>query len=265
MPRTDFEPTTDGFAFANSWSLDETEESAVRDALSDAITGSVIALGPILTGPALALRVGPKLSKQIIDGLPDHYGLCGGMAFAALDYYLSGIPAPRGSGRNDQPTRETPEGTTLRDYLLQRMLDSLTAGGAAARTLTWMCVLHLLPESWPFRGGSPWLLKRTRKEWLVLRAHIDAQDPWPIGLIGETRDPFMNHQVLATGYDDHEDGTSTIYVYDMNCPDAEHTIRVDLREKQLQATESCGGQRGELRGFFCEEYSREPPPALNHG
>jgi hypothetical protein len=38
-----------------------------------------------------------------IDANP--YGLCGGMAFTSLDYFLKGWIVPRGNGPNDQPQR----------------------------------------------------------------------------------------------------------------------------------------------------------------
>ena len=81
--------------------------------------------------------------------------------------------------------------------------------------------------------------------------------------MGTTNDPFSNHQVLATGYDDDGGGRGTIYLYDMNCPGAEQTIRLDFSGESLLAEESCLGARGKLQGFFCEEYLPVRPPALD--
>jgi hypothetical protein len=99
--------------------------------------------------------------------------------------------------------------------------------------------------------------------WRHLKRHIDAGEPWPIGLVGTTKDPFTNHQVLACGYDERGDGRGTIYIYDMNCPGAEQTIELDFRGESLLADESCPGGRGSLRGFFCEDYTPSQPPSVN--
>ncbi|MGH2627777.1 MAG: hypothetical protein ACRDHY_14135 [Anaerolineales bacterium] len=262
MPKTSFRPETHGFAFANSWILDETESRQMRDILSSAVNAALMAVSPVLFAPLVVLGLGRGLGRAIAGGLPQVYGLCGGMAFAALDYYTRGLPLPRGTGPSDQPTRKTPKGATLRTYLWQRLLQSLTVGGAGALMLANMAALHLMPKRWPFRGGAPWLLARSKSNWIRLKRHIDAGEPWPIGLVGTTKDPFTNHQVLAYGYDDNGDGRGTIYVYDMNCPGAEQTLRVDFRGESLQAEESCPGARGPLRGFFCEIYSPAEPPSL---
>src|SRR5206468_3132476 len=117
------------------------------------------------------------------------YGMCGGMAYAALDYYKAGQVLPRGTGPNDWPTRATPQGKILRDYIWQRLIDSLSMGGAASSTLAWMIIQHRVPTTWPFNGGPAWLLARSKEQWIVLKKHLDAGEPWPIVLIGTTEDP----------------------------------------------------------------------------
>jgi hypothetical protein len=181
------------------------------------------------------------------------------MAFAALDYYRIKSPLPRGNGYYDQPTRATPAGTRLRTYLWKRLLDSLELN--AAKVLVWMVVLHVLPAWWPFNGGNAWLLRESKKEWNVLKEHIDAGEPWPIALIGTTKNPCNNHQVLAYGYEDADDETGCIYVYDMNCPGDERKINIDMRGNTLLAVEDCASTtRGPLQGFFCEDYKPVVPP-----
>jgi len=44
------------------------------------------------------------------------YGRCGGMAYAALDYYLAGLPVP-------PDTTTPPDGNWLADYIYSRLLD----------------------------------------------------------------------------------------------------------------------------------------------
>jgi hypothetical protein len=125
------------------------------------------------------------------------------MSFAALDYFQLNWVVPQGAGSGDQPTSPGP-GAPLRAYIWQRLLDSL--GGNASTFLGWMIVNHLVP-SFLFGGGSGWLLSQTKKQWLILKAHIDGGEPWPVGLVGNTSDPFNNHQVLVYGYNDPGDGT----------------------------------------------------------
>lgn len=263
MPKTGFKPETHGFAFANTWRLDEAENAQMRRLLASAVNVALILLSPVLFAPLVVLGVGRRLGDSIAAGVPEVYGLCGGMAYAALDYYRAGRALPRGTGPADQPTRKTPKGAMLRSYLWQRLFDSFTVGGAAAHTLAFMAALHLTPRRWPFRGGESKLLALSKRHWNRLQDHIDAGDPCPIGLVGTTKDPFTNHQVLAIGYDDGGDGKGKIYVYDMNCPGGEQTIHLDFTGEALGAEETCPGGRGPLRGFFCETYRPAPPPLLD--
>jgi hypothetical protein len=68
--------------------------------------------------------------------------------------------------------------------------------------------------------------------------------------------------VLAVGYLDNPDGTSTVFVYDNNCPNKAHTIKADFRDAS-PFEYSCDGNLAllPLRGFFCEAYTPVTPPA----
>ena len=193
MPKTSFRPETHGFAFVNSWTLDESESAQIRRILASAINAALLTVSPVLFAPLVVLGLGRRLSEAIAGGLPQMYGPCGGMAFAALDYYKTGLPLPRVTGPSDWPTRKTPKGAALRNYLWQRLIESLTIGRVAANMLASMAALHMMPKRWPFRGGGLWLLALTRLQWRRLKRHIDAGEPWPIGLVGTTKDPFSNH------------------------------------------------------------------------
>jgi hypothetical protein len=132
----------------------------------------------------------------------ENYGLCGGMAFSSLDYWLKGWVVPRGTRQNDQPQRTTPTGTALRDYIWNRLLQSVKDN---VRTfLQWMAVLH-------FDGGpgASWLRDQTKVEISKLRARIKAGTPVTVGLIGTTWNPLDNHQVLVYGFEDNPDSTTT--------------------------------------------------------
>ncbi len=163
MPKTNFSPQIDGFAFTNYWTFDQAESDAVTNLLNDAVEGALIALNPLFGRPLVVLGLGHRLAAWAETAVPQTYGLCGGMAFAALDYYTARIPIPKG---NEPPTRANGAGTTLRDYLEQRQLDSLKDN--LSTVLAWMAVLNLIPKWWPFKGGAPWLLEQSKEQWNTL-------------------------------------------------------------------------------------------------
>jgi hypothetical protein len=224
------------------------------------LTGSVSGASDSASGGfggLMSNSIAPQIEHWIDGATPDYYGMCGGMAFASADYYAAGKPLPRGHGYSDIPQDTTPQGRALRDYLWDRQMQSLHLN--APQLLHWMAMLHL---PLPFAGPG-WMLSRVREEWVTLKGHIDQGKPWPLCLIGSSASPFNNHQVLAVGYDDAGDGTGVIYVYDMNAPGKDQTIRLDMRGSELVAVESApNAERGALRAFFCERYTPAALPAL---
>src|SRR5574341_221620 len=255
--RTGFRPDVHGFAFLNRWLLDEREQQEVRRRLRQAIS-----LLSIFFANPLAWRAAPTLQRRLTDraeqALVQPYGLCGGMAFAALDYYRRpDISFPRGDTSDNLPTRATSQGATLRDYLWQRLLKSLADN--AATFLTWMAFLHYLPDR---EAGKRWVGKKALREWQSLNKHLEAGRAWPIGLVGTTEDPTQNHQVVACACDEAGDGTQVIAVYDPNCPGEVRLIKFRFQAERFQVMqEDCApGARGPLQGFFCEQYRAHPAP-----
>src|SRR5262249_2769822 len=271
--KTRFRPQIDGFAFANNWTYNDQEKNAIQAVMTGALEGALAIAAPLylplllpvdpfgLGGLALAGAIlGPLITKQFLSSNPT-FGLCGGMAYAALDYYKAGWIVPRGNAGDDQPQVTTPSGKTLREYIWKRLIDSDAGGGAVVRTIAWMTILKLIPSGFPCNGRAGWLLRQSKLEWLSLKTWIDAGLERPLGLIGTTSNPMDNHQVLAFGYDDPGDGTGTIYIYDSRCPGSEQTIKLDFRGQALSAQESCpSDKRGALQGFFCTDYSFHQPP-----
>lgn len=255
MTKIAFAPGTNGFAFMNAFEFTDAERSALLSSAVPAVDRALAALGPF--GLAARLTgIRDKLAATAFGAIPHRYGLCGGMAFAALDYYRSGSPMPRGLGTRDQPA----PGSPLRLYLWQRLLQSWQLN--AVTFLELKARLHLLPRRWPFDAGPRALRDRSYQQWRKLQGAIDAGDAVPIGLVGELPDPFQDHQVLAYGYDRTGERSGTIFVYDSNCPGAEQTITVDFSNEVLLATETCSRANNPLRAFFCESYVFEAPPAL---
>lgn len=230
----------------------------MKTALNQSIDGAFKSLSRSKASLASS-SIGSTLRNWILQAMPDTYGMCGGMAYAALDYFRCGLPVPRGKSYMDHPNYDTPEGRLVRDYLWERQKQSFTIN--APTLLGWMIMLHI---DLPFVDDGPsWVLKKTIGEWKELKQYLDSGTPWPLCLIGTSRSPFDNHQVLAIGYDDPGDGTGTLYLYDSNAPDVVSVTKLDFRHEYLVAEESCPSPaRGPLRGFFCGAYTPQIPPLI---
>ena len=123
-------------------------------------------------------------------------GLCGGMVFAARDYFEA--------GRTPPPDTTPPGDGPLFDFLVDRLFDSFCLPLGPGRYLALMS--PLLPDGetfWTRIGfgvhGRSWQM--VRDEWPKIRADVDAGHPSPIGLVTvKSSDPFdlkEDHQVLV--------------------------------------------------------------------
>ncbi len=156
-------------------------------------------------------------------------GLCGGMSYAALDYFTAGRPIPT---QDYKPA----EGTPLQSYIYGRQTTSITAnldkwgeygfnpGGSRNREFF----------NWGLQAGSGRLGE--------LRARIDRGQPVPLGLqscgdaCGCPHGCSGSHQVLAIGYEmgryvgdlgEHIEDF-TIFVYDPNYPGETKTLKPNV-------------------------------------
>jgi hypothetical protein len=204
--RPPFLPSVNGFAYTNRW--------------------------PHV--PPLRFRLGGPVPLEL--GVGDAaFGLCGGMALAALDLYRAGIvPAP-----GDGPPEE---GTPRFRYIARRQLDSFELGLAPLR-------FYLLGAPW--RSSASRANEVVRRELPRIRAELDAGRPVVLGLVhvvsANPAELVRNHQVVATGLEPGpEPGSAAIRVYDPNLP-GDDTVRL--------VTSSTG--RGDLR----IEYPGEPVAA----
>jgi len=165
-------------------------------------------------------------------------GLCGGMAYAALDYYHAGIPVPR--------MRHAPaQGSPLSRYLIQRQLAS-NSPAALYRVLRWTT------------GSIAALEHRMLTQELpALRQRLQRNEPTVLVLV---RAPDLshvtaNHQVVACGY--HEDeaaGTMRIDVYDPNWPGEAITLSLELAEPDW-GLEAWHSREGDFKGLFLQSYA----------
>jgi hypothetical protein len=143
-------------------------------------------------------------------------GLCGGMAFAARDYFEA--------SRSVEQNAAAPSGGPLFEYLVDRLFASFDLPFGPARYLRLMS--PFVPDGetvWSRLGigphGRAWIM--AMEEWPKVRRDIDAGHPSPLGLVRvRSHDPFdlkQNHQVLAYGYD-LNGSALTLRLYDPNRP-----------------------------------------------
>jgi len=211
---TGFSSTEHGFRFVNSFQL-----------------------------PAALQHILPSRSASHL-GLSDLlYGLCGGMCFAALDYFHAGKPVP-------DVWRADEISDALFSHLVTRQVDSLRRG-VVLKVLAWM-------------ARSDISLARSVAGWEAakVRAQVDAGQPPVLALIRVKglSDPMCNHQVLATGYDyDPDTKEMAIQLYDPNHPARTPYLTMNLTRPSegIRLTQSTGEP---LRGFFVIAYTPETPP-----
>jgi hypothetical protein len=213
----DFSPMTQGFRFSNSFP------------------------------PAAALTIAVPQHDPIPIGNVAN-GLCGGMAFAARDFYEFKVQPP------SDALPPLPE-TLLFDYLVNRLVDSLNLPDGPFRYFQWMG----LPDQdlWLGRGLRSMSIQ---EEWPKIRRSIDNRHPVPLGLIRvhslEVRDLGQNHQVLCYGYEAEGSVLTRLLIYDPNYPGAE----VSIAPAPGGELEYSTGER--LRGFFVSKYKRVDPRFL---
>lgn len=180
-------------------------------------------------------------------------GRCGGMAYAAADFYLSGRPVPPWEQSVFAPGAVPPDGNWLADYIYRRLFDSF-ATPSAVKFGTWMQLSD--HATWVNKGVT----RLTKEdEFTRLRRIIDAGKPAVLGLItaGNISAIAKNHQVLAYGYEhDRSTGRITVYVYDNNSVGKEVTLCSERSQKDWTAS-----NRSEpWRGWFVQDYAHRQPP-----
>jgi hypothetical protein len=214
MVRTGFTSAEHGFKFWNSFEFSAT-----------------LSLKPITRRPVV-------LGKVVL-------GLCGGMCFAALDYFHAHKPIPAVANVDAIPP-------ALRQYLVERQLDSLGRGG----------VIKVL--DWTAREDNSLALSVAGWEAPKLRKQLDTVEPAVLALIrvGGITHLMDNHQVVATGYDfDDETNEMVVYLYDPNYPGEMPTLTMNLTKPSAgialaQSTDEP------VRGFFVIGYGRQTPPNI---
>lgn len=234
----DFLPSRDGFDFVNCFKFSK---------------------------PLISLPFG--LAEKLI---PDSYGLCGGMSAAAYDYRLAYLNDPDHPDIREYHAPPN-SGTRLHRYLFRRSLDTFgSAGLNIGRVGDWT----LLPDDSP--AGVRCLSLQALHEVLLL---LQRGQCVVLALINQRASTFsemiqtiwLNHQVLAYGYQSLGLGQYEISIYD---PNYKNQDEVKLQIEQVQVgTNSDGPVYGikireeipsrpdkEVRGMFPMTYQPATPP-----
>lgn len=214
--RLPFNPAEHGFAFSNSFT------------------------NHVLTIPTLGIDIRTQ-------------GRCGGMAYAALDYWHNGLAVPDSDAL-------PADGSLLGDYISARLADSIFANA-------WKFLHFMRTPDHPTWLNGIGVARATREEeYPRLKQALEGGSPCVLGLT-QARDLAglgHDHQVLAYGY---EDGArySRVFIYDNNHPNQEcvlaFTTTYDPAEREIR--QSSG--EPPWRGFLVEGYAPQVPGFLADG
>jgi hypothetical protein len=209
--RPSFRPSRHGFAFANTWP------------------------------PAPAISIRTPAGRLGIGNAA--LGLCGGMVFAALDYWQADREPPA-----DQPA----PGTPLYRFIVRRLLQSWRLPAGVVRYY-----LGMLATDSDLAGRT------IARQWPRVKALLDRGQPATLGVVTvASANPLLlghNHQVLAYAY--HQaDAEVTLLVYDPNTgPDDTVTVRFSTAPPAGAFTHNIAVS-WPVRGFFLTRYTPAEPP-----
>jgi hypothetical protein len=188
-------------------------------------------------------------------------GLCGGMTFAALDYWRAGAAPPAERPAAGQP---------LYRYIVDRLIESWHVPAGVAQYYQWMnlpdgdATFRVFGRRVLTERGLSW--RTIRIQWPQVRKDLDRGLPVPIGVVTVSskrpQDLGLNHQVLAYGYR----GTGsrvTLQVYDPNRGRRDDVfIGFDTAAPAKPTTfaHNLGLGRRPIRGFFRAAYSPHNAP-----
>lgn len=169
-------------------------------------------------------------------------GLCGGMVFAAADYFHAGRAAPV----------ERPEAhEALYRFVVRRIVDSWHPPGGVARYYAGM-----------LRADSDLLARTRHREWPRITAALDRGVPVPLGLVTvSSANPKLlrhNHQVLAYAHE-QEESRWRLWVYDPNRGPRDDIAVTLEADASAGFTHNLGISRT-LRGLFRVSYTPTRPP-----
>lgn len=248
-------------AFAALWACDRSPtprapKKPPAPTQSGSPTSSVPAFLPSRNGFAFANNFpGVPLPTFLSSSGPSDprsaFGLCGGMAAGAADYFLAGLSPP---AQTALPER----GSVLYEFLFLRQAQSFGPGIATA----------LKFAEWTAKSDAE-LGSLTSAEVEALAKALRESPVVPIGLIiaraggpRGARNITDNHQVLAYAME-KEDGVTTIRIYDPNFPkDDNVSIILNLLNTKgpVGIRNRPKGRSTAIRAVFVLPYEAVMPP-----
>ena len=183
-------------------------------------------------------------------------GLCGGMVYAALDYYKTRKNIPQQSHRPAVHTE-------LHDYIYDRQVHSIEGNLDKWAEVGFNPFGARNSEffNWGLQGFNGGRLQE-------LRELIDRGQPAPLGLWHADGYEGGDHQVLAIGYKmgrykgdlkDHKEDFE-IYIYDPNYPNEKQTLKADPRTQTYYYKDKT--ERRWLTYFVDKKYRVRTPPDI---
>ena len=217
--QTSFRPSTHGWHFSNSsW---------------PSVPNTEISLGPI------TIPIGDASN-----------GMCGGMVYSAIDYFLASLPIPPLT--SSPPSLDDP----FFAYISTRLYDSFHLPfGPTSTYIPYMSVSFQ-----PAQRAAVTIKDAIPK----IRADIASGQPAALGLIGVVSDNVIadlgkHHQVLAYSYQ-RNGPTITLGIYDPNRPDADD-LQIVLNAENLGTVDlSHNTSMSNIYMFFHTGYTAIAPP-----
>lgn len=192
-------------------------------------------------------------------------GLCGGMVYSALDYYIAGMELPA-IPPEDLSSYKSPIQGPVFDYLGKRLFNSFDIPQGVLSYIELMhpgCPDYQKVSKVPRFAPQSRAWRTIRVEWPAIKKKLDAGHPCPLGLVRVQTDDVKrlgeNHQVLAYGYDLVGDDL-TLYIYDPNFHGKDNiTLKLNIAnpERRLDITYTDAKP---VLCFFRSNYSFSMPP-----
>lgn len=218
----------------------------------------------------------PVLPTVLLGGIGTQAlaGLCGGMSFAALDYFNSALPVPTHASTDYPAPDYVPvAGTKLWEFILRRHLASVGVGVVPVGvpvvlpplTLTLQMVDSYASLTFIQMSATPTLLLRPSltTELGKVKAAVLAGTPVPIVLV-DAAGIQKSHQVVVTGFDDTTSGSVTLFVYDCRFP--RKTWALTVTPASATCVQNTPGESpGVWKAFFVNKYAAVQPTYQDWG
>lgn len=232
-----FTPSVNGFPFDNEWNANL----------------------PVVTIGALWNRFRSALTAGLADhlgigGLPEDWlpitqadaGLCGGMTYAAMDYFALGQRPPEASTEGGLFVAPDSADDPLFLFIRERLLDSFDFTGRGHRWLSYTSPLYPdddegILQTFGVWKGKAWVTYR--EEWPRIRQLLDEGRLAPLGLVQSAEfDIGKNHQVLAYAYEQSAQNVK-LWIYDPNVPGQAADANADDLYLEFDTTSTSTGIR----------------------